>query len=181
MSIAGSEVYSWSAEVGEFGEEDVRPSSFYAVTVGNKYLIVTNSLGGITEATHALVSSTDNKELQHTVHNWSKLSQHPIWGYRQYVRKVGNSHSADVSFPISTAEVLMFYVDSKQEVAVLTVLGPQDNNGAPAINNNSAAKGLSFKRRTTEEWTATISLAGGQDTSDQLFRALSLFGFGAFV
>jgi hypothetical protein len=181
-SIAGTVVYGWSAQLGEYGEDDIRPTSFYATRVGDNYLIVTNDVDNIREVSDALVSLTDRSHLLRTVRDWNMVSRHSIWGYRRYTEKgKGHGENADPSFPISSAEALIFYVESEKKVAVVTILGAQNKDEEEAIKSNSAARALSFRRHSSKVWTATVALTGAHDASDQLFAALSLFGFGAFV
>jgi hypothetical protein len=96
-SAMGAPVWSWSAKIGEFGELDSRPSSFFATQLDHSYLLVSNDVKDLQEVAERLRSLDKESKVTQKFCDWTSINQYPFWGYRQY------KHSDKTSDGISYA------------------------------------------------------------------------------
>lgn len=179
-SVAGMRVVNWSAQLGEFGEEDKRSSEFYASQVGDVYVLIANDEEELQATAKALSSVISPNAVLDTIPEWKQFQDYEIWGYRRYKRaESGDQSAADPSFPINSAEGLAFGVDFNKDAATVNLVSSSTDEEA-VLKANPATKPLVFKRQGSRVWSLTIPLAH-EKAADQLYRVMSLFGFGAFV
>jgi hypothetical protein len=181
LTVAGTKVLGWSAAIGEFGEEDPRPTSFYANTINGQYILVSNNLDDLKTISETLSSATNPNRVLEEIREWKQIKGYAVWGYRRYKRrKTGDATVGDASLAIASAEALTFRVDFGAKVCVLSVSGSEANVDG-AIKGNPTAAFLPFRRQGLGTRSSTILLSDNQQSTDQLFAAISLLGFGAFI
>jgi hypothetical protein len=62
-SAPGPPVWTWSADLGEFGEGDPRSSSLYATQMAESYILVSNSLEELETVSGQLTSVNDDARI----------------------------------------------------------------------------------------------------------------------
>jgi hypothetical protein len=179
-SAGGAPVWNWGANLGEFGEEDTRPSSLYAAVIMNSYLLVSNNLGELQSVADKLTSPKDDSpQTLSTIRDWEFLSRQKLWGYRRYRHAAlvfGDASGMREVTP--SAEALVFYFDSKKQSCALRVLA---SDGSTADKINSWGVFPPLQTSTAGTWETTIPLSNNEQTSDRVFYVFGLFGFGVFL
>lgn len=180
-SAAGAQVWTWSAKLGEFGEEDPSASSFYAAQVADSYLLVSNNLEDLQEIANAITSSENPERVLARIRDWEQVSQHKVWGYRRYRHSgVVDREAAGMSDVTPGAEALIFFVKFENKVGVLRLVSSDTKEDAAA--KMSAVAGLPLMKPQTEGiWETKFLLAGDEESFERLARVLALFGFGAYM
>jgi hypothetical protein len=181
LSVAGAPAWNWSAKLGEFGEEDPRPSSFYATQIASSYLLVSNNLEDLQVTAKGLISSENPGRILAGIPDWELVRQHKVWGYRRYrYSGVVDREAAGMSFIPPGVEALIFFVDFEKKVGVIRLLS-SDISEDTAAKISAGAKLPPLKPQGAGVWEARIPLAGDEESSDRLIQAMELFGFGAYV
>lgn len=180
-SAAGAPVWNWSAMLGEFGEDDPRPSSLYATQVAHLYLMVSNNLEELQKVAELLASPDAVTRTLDEIPEWEFVHQQKIWGYRIYRHtEVVDPGAAALSYVSASAKALILLVDLKRRTSVVRLLtAPADERTAASINERAVLPPL--KPLTPGVWEAIIPLAGDFETRQRLVDILYLFGFGAAV
>jgi hypothetical protein len=174
-SVAGAPVWKWSAKLGEYGEEDPRPSLFYAAHIGVSYLLVSNSLEDLRD----IATRISSKMTVPGIPDWEIICQHREWGYRRYRHSgVADRTAAGMSSVTPSAEALMFFVDFDKEVSLMRLLSIDE---ATAAKINAKAKLPPLKSQGKGVWETKIPFAGNEESFGRLAGVMWLFGFGAYV
>lgn len=180
-SSDGAPVWNWSARVGEFGENDPRPSLFYASEIRDSYLLVSNDLQELEDVAAHLTSIEAGTRALSGVPEWRDLNSHMFWAYRRY-RHTGilNRDAAGMVNITPAAQTLYFYIDSERRVGILQLRASrEDDDTAHQIN---ATKMLpSFKRIAPRLWQSIVPLTSEDKDPDPMFAIGWLFGIGAVV
>jgi hypothetical protein len=178
---AGSPVWHWSAKLNEFGRDDPRPSSLYFTQVSETYLLVSNDLSNFQDIVGRLASSDQDLQALHHVRDWSSLEGHQFWGYRRYRHAdIVNSAAAGTSEVTPGAEALSFFLDFDKRTGVLHLFTSTTDEGT-AAKMNARTTLPKFKRDSPGIWEASTRLAGNQDSAEQMFGVMYLFGFGVYL
>ena len=177
----GTPVWNWSARLGEFGEGDPRPSSLYATQVAHSYLLVSNDLQELQTIAGRLASADEDRRMLTRIRDWEFVSQHRVWGYRRYRHSgVVDRVAAGMSDVTPGAEALIFFVDLKKKAGVLRLLSsPVDEGTAAKINARAVLPRL--KPRGVGVWETIIPLVGDEESFEQMFGIMGLFGFGIYL
>jgi len=179
----GVQVWNWSAELGEFGENDRRPSSLYVAQVGELYILISNNMEGL-RTTYSQLRSPQEGLSKPVSSGWEFVGEREYWGYRRYRHeKITDKEASGITDITSSAQVLLFSVDFQKDFGVLRLLA-SDSTAAEKLNAATAnSKGaLPVLRKTTHgAWEAKVGLLGDQKSADQMFELMSLFGFGIYL
>jgi hypothetical protein len=173
MSSAENAVWKWSAPPTE---GHAQPYTFYATQVAHSYLLISNSLDDV----HAISAKlgSDTAPSLSGFRDWETISQHEVWGYRRYRHDEQNKTAAGTSEVTPDAEALAFYADPKQKTGILRLFS---RTAGTADKMNGTRMISPFKSAGNGVWETTIPLTGDQKTSEQMFAAMSWFGFGVYV
>lgn len=174
MSSAEASVWKWSVK-GEEGHPE--PYTYYAAQVATSYVLISNNLDDLRTMSTKLSASNAAPSLS-GIRDWEALSQHEVWGYRRYRHDEQNKTAAGTSEVTPDAEALAFFADPKQKTAVLRLFSP---TASTADKMNGTGILSPFKAAGSGVWETTIPLTGDQRSSDQMFVAMSRFGFGVYV
>jgi hypothetical protein len=177
----GITVWSWSAKLGEFGEGDPRPSSFYATQVRQDYILVSNDLGELRKIADALSSTEDDPRGLSSIRDWASVSHHDVWGYRRYRQEeTVDSEAAGTTNVTPGAEALVFFFDFKDKSGVLQLFcSPGDDSTAAKMNG---VPGMPrFRHVRSGVWESTVQLSDDSTVSEPLFVTMGLFGFAAYL
>jgi len=181
--IGQAPMWSWSADLGEFGEADRRPSTLYTAKVG-RFVLVSNDLGGLQSVAARLVSpDTRNSDLA-DIRDWRTLTQHDFWGYRHYRHTgVADPEAAETSEVTPSAQALAFFADYQQKEGVVQLFA-SDKTTAEKLDNTivSHKAALSpFRATGSGSWQSEVALSGNERSSEGMFEIMSLFGFGVYL
>jgi hypothetical protein len=180
-SAAGAPVWTWSAKLGEFGEEDRRPSSFYAAQFANSYLLLSNNPEDLQATAKAITSSENPNKVLAGIRDWEQVSQHKVWGYRCYRHSgVVDREAAGMSSVTPGTKALIFLVDFGNKACVIRLFS-SDTNADTAARISSVYKLPSMKPQAAGVWETRFPLAGDEESWDRLVTVMDLFGFGVYV
>jgi len=180
-SVAGASIWSWSAKLGEFGEDDPRPSSFYATQIAGSYLLLSNNLEDLQATAKGLIWSENPETILTGIRDWEMVRQHEVWGYRRY-RHTGvvDAEAAGMSWVTPGAEALVFFVDFEEKISVMRLSSSGRNEDA-AAKMNATAKLPPLKPEGGGVWETRIPLTGDEGSFERLANVMDCFGFGVYV
>ena len=184
VSAAGMPVRTWTAKLGEFGENDQRPSALYAVQVGQSYVLVANDLKELQFLAKHLASTGLDSHTLSEIREWESVSQQEVWGYRRY-RHTGivDTMAAGMADVTPGAEALIFFLNSDKRTAVLRLLASDDST-TEKINAEMAKANIAWpplKPSGPGTWETTISFSGDENSADRTFIVVGLFGFPVYL
>jgi hypothetical protein len=181
-SADGMPIWSWTAKLSEFGENDTKSSSIYAAQVGQSYALVSNDLKELQTLAARLSSHDGDSQPLTGVREWSSVSRHEVWGYRRY-RHTGvvDQMAAGMTDVRPGAEALAFFLDSREKAIVLRLFlnPPADERTVALINSRATLPPL--KPSGGGVWETTIPLAGNEESSERTFIVVGLFGFPVYL
>ena len=181
--IGQATMWSWSADLGEFGEADRRPSTLYATQVG-RFVLTSNDLGELRDVAAGLESKGTRKSDLADIRDWTTLNQHDFWGYRRYRHTgVSDPEAAGTSEVTPSAQALAFFADYKQKEGIVRLFA-SDKTTADKIDNTivSHKAALSpFRATGSGSWQTEVALSGNERSSEGMFEIMSLFGFGVYL
>jgi hypothetical protein len=188
-AASGDSTWSWTTSVGELGEGDPRPSSFYATQISRSYLLVSNNLEDLRDVRVALNGTDNTSAALGSLPEWQLLLTHDIWAYRRYrfVAPAGIDPGQDgwkrvsgMEDVLPGTEALFLWVDSHEHRANLHLVDKsKEARTAGLINGRGGLPPL--KQTGAGVWEAVILLADNEESFDHLFGALYMFGFGAYL
>lgn len=181
-SASGNPVWHWSAPPQE-GHPG--PYTFYAAQVSGSYILVSNNFDQLRATAALLTSSETGTPRLADVRDWKFISQREYWGYRHYrhTSVLNDEAASGVTYVTPSAEDLIFFADPKQRKGVLRLVAA-DNGAIEKLNAamaNAKAALPPMKRIRAGVWEAAISFTGDQQTSEQMFDVMGLFGFAVYL
>jgi hypothetical protein len=180
-SARGMTIWNWQVKLGEFGENDPRPSSLYATQVEQSYVLVSNDLEELQTIAKRLASpGRDSPDLS-GIREWASVSPNDIWGYRRYRHTgIADRIAAGMRGVTPGAEALIFFPDFERNAGVLRLLNsPADER--TAANLNATAKLPPFRSTGAGAWETLIPFSSGEKTLEWMIGAMGLFGFGLYL
>jgi hypothetical protein len=175
VSSAEASTWKWSA-AGTEGHPE--PHQFYATQVAGSYVLISNNLDDLHQVS-AQLSSNDHALNLSGIRDWESISQHEVWGYRTYRHSEGENKDAAGTVDVTPdAQALAFFFDAKQKAGVLRLFSPTAGTADKMNGTNLLSP---FKATGSGAWETIIPLTGDQKSSDQMFVAMSWFGFGIYV
>ena len=175
-------VWTWSAKLGEFGEEDPRSSALFATQLMHSYIVVSNDLEELLGLSARLASVGDDSSVLAGIRELNDASQHEFWGYRKF-----RHDQFQVNGRISTgvritpdAEALITYVDLKKQTGVLRLLSYKADD-ATAVNINANGNVPPLKPIEPKIWETNFPLAEVGPFHESAFWVQWLFGLGVVV
>jgi len=181
-SVADAPVWIWSANLGEFGERDPRPSALFATQLKRSYVVVSNDLEELLNVSGRLTSAGNDAAVLGRVREWNDVSQHQFWGYRKFrhdqIRVTGTISTGAQITP--DAEALITYVDLKKKTGVLRLLSFKVDD-ATAKNINAGAVIPPLKPIGPRVWQTDFPLIQAGGSSESAFWVQWLFGLGVAV
>ncbi len=181
-SLAGMQVWKWSAKLGEFGEENSQElSTFYAVQVADSYLVISNNPGDFRVIVSGLRAPENLGAILAGIPGWEAVSKHKIWGYRRFIQHgVVDPGAAGLPYVTKYAKAFSFFVDiQKREGVVLVVSSDMSENSA--LTKKPAAMLPPLKRLGGGIWEARFPFFKNGEGNDRLFLVMYLLGFGAYT
>jgi hypothetical protein len=178
--VAGSPIWTWSANVGEFGELNPKQSTFFAASIAGAYLLVANRLEELLTIANRLAPPTNSARLTRNP-NWSSLTPYSIWSYRRYRRAetVDRTAAGLLGVPRS-AEALIFYVDFGNKSVTLQLLDPTSDQRTVSAMADSANL-PPFRRLSVGKWEIDDSITGDEASFDRLAAIMGWIGFGSYI
>lgn len=190
-------VWSWSAELREFGEGDPSPSQLYAAQVfaaggvanlPRPFLLVSNDVKELQAMAERLVLREEDDPLRTLtgVREWKRLREHDYWGYRRYCHTgVVDRVAAGMTDVTPAAEALTFSVDFERRFGVVRLLSSTaDDITAEKINTRVLnGNGLFplFRPLGARTWQTIIRFTGNEKSLEGMFVMMGLFGLGGYV
>jgi hypothetical protein len=182
----GMQIWSWSAVLGEFGEEDHRPSNrpstLFATQVGKSYLLVSNDVAELQQLQRRLTLPITKEEHAKAINKWEGLLEHEMWGFRQY-RQAGvqNRMASGMDDVPPGAESLMFYLDARNQTVIVR-LNVDDSTSEFAVAKLYSSNRLPPPRTSgSGAWKVAMPLSGNQESSDRTFILMGMFGFAVYL
>jgi hypothetical protein len=178
---SGTSIWSWSVELGEFGEGDPRPSTIYGAQLGDSYLILSNSLQILQTLAENLLSVSNAARAVNEMRDWPSFSQHQVWGYRRYAHAEIHDKAAAGLLDVTTgAQALIFFADIMNKRAVIRLHCDVADEGTPAKIN---ARAILPRLKSGEGpfWTTAFPLNGNEEVQERILFVMGLFGFGAYL
>ena len=180
-SVASSPLWNWTTTIGEFGEDDPRPSSLFAIQVASSYLVVSNDLAELKAVAGKLADGSDNPRVLSDLRDWGFVSDHKVWGYRRYRHDdVADRMAAGMSDVSPGAKALIFFADLDKKTATIRLLCSISDERTVA-KMNARAMFPPFKSSGPEIWERTVPLSGDEDSFEQMFAVIGLFGFAVYA
>jgi hypothetical protein len=173
--------WSWSAKLREYGENDSRPSTLFASQVGASYVLISNDRGDLETLASRLTSNHDSAKELAAIREWRSFSAHPVWGYRRYRHNDDDPVAAGTKDVTEAVEALLFVVDEEKKGATLRLFTAKDDDVTPNRFNQKRWKLRAWKVIEPGVWETQILLAGNQKSSEGLFDAMFLLGFGVYL
>jgi hypothetical protein len=168
--------------VGEFGENDPKPSSLFATQVGRSYALVSNDLKELQVVAQRLASSDGDSEALNGIREWESVRQHEVWGYRRYRHSgIVDPMAAGMADVTPGVEALMFFLDSKKKAGVLRLFLKSHADERTVAMMNSRATLPPLKPSGVGAWQTTFPLAGDENSFEHLADVVGLFGFATYV
>lgn len=181
--IGEAPMWSWSADLSEFGEGDRRPSTLYAMQV-RQFVLISNGLEELRQVAGQLESREPRNNKSADIRDWTSLSQHDFWGYRNYRHTgVADRDAAGMSEVTPTAQALAFFVDYEEKKGVIRLFA-SDQTSAEKLDNtivSHKAAMLPFKASGSGSWQTEVPLSGDEKSSAGMFEVMGLFGFGIYL
>jgi hypothetical protein len=171
-------IWKWSME----GSRDQPASTpFYATQLGLSFVLVANNIDDLKKMALDLAPNACGAQSLIKVRELEDICAHDVWGYRRYKENADedpNSMAAATQDIMPGTRALAFFVDFKQRTGVLRLFS---STAATADNINAHLQSPFLSPTGSQTWQATIPFHGNEDTFDQMFRVMSLFGFGAYL
>lgn len=178
-TAAGAPVWSWTAELGEFGEQDPRPSTLYATQVADSYLLVSNSLEELRIMAERLWSSEADTKILGAIPGWEFVSKHEMWGYRRFPPGFVDTLSLPKVSPFASGtEAVVVAADWKKKNVTLQVLSSPRDEKSTATRLNELGMFPRMVRITPGVWKTTFSLIG---IDERDFDLIYLLGFAVYA
>lgn len=181
-SSGGLQVWKWSAQFGEYGEDDPkRSSTFYASQIASSYLVIANNRDDLQETVSRLAAANDSKAMLARVPDWDTVSEHKFWGYRRLGdSRVLNTEAEGMSLLTINAKTIILFVDSDDKQCVILIVS-SDMGRNSALTEKAASILPPFKHLGGGLWEAMLPFAENEEGHDRLFVVLNLFGFGEYT
>lgn len=183
-SVDGAPIWSWSAMIGEFGEDDRRPSSLYASQTKEGYLLISNNIEELQAVAEKLGSPHDESGNLAAIRHWRFVRPHDTWGYRRFPDQGFVDRLAHPKMPFLTpgTEALMFVVDWKKGIFSLRILLRSSDNteSISKLNGSGALPPLIALEPGT--WQVSFPVGGTEEQiTDRLHLIFGLLGFAAYT
>jgi len=181
--VEAGPIWNWSADLGEFGEEDPRSSSLYAIQIARSYILVSNNLDELENVSNRLTSADNGAQALAGIHEWNDLSRHEFWGYRKY--KHGEPRAIDRLFGgadqiTPQAEAVILYVDMKKQTGVVRLFTSSADD-TTARNINATGRIAPLTPVGPKVWETVFPLAEIGPFPDSAYWVWWLFGWGVLV
>jgi hypothetical protein len=178
---SGHPIWTWSVDLGEFGDRITRATSLYATEVGETYFVITNSLSELHSVSDEISSATRSAILS-KIRGWDSIERREFWGYRKY--KDARSRPPATMFNglagvESEAEGLILYVDLDHHRGVLRFLSTNPSDPT-AGHLHDVWRMPPVKSIGDGEWETLFPLAES-DPQETAFQVWWLFGLGTAV
>lgn len=111
----GWPVWRWTAKLGEFGEQDDRPSTLVALQMW-PYVLISNDPDSIFANAAALKRKTPPAVLN-TLREWKDVAQRKYWVYRRFRFDTPHAMAAGLTGIRKDAESLVLFYDSAPPLA----------------------------------------------------------------
>lgn len=178
-------VWHWTKSLGEFGENDPTPSSFYASAVQGQYMLLCNNLGDLQTVVNHLAPDYDSSGELAALRSLTLLEGREYWGYRRFrnpgIPAKGKSDDADT---LPGVEALSLTITFDTKAATLRVHAP-DERAVVALNSDLArTRGAGLSPLTgfgPDVWGTTFSLSGDRRSGESMFQIMGLFGFAVYL
>ncbi|HYL92337.1 MAG TPA: hypothetical protein VEW69_04195 [Alphaproteobacteria bacterium] len=189
----GEPIRTWSAALAEFGEEDLRPSSFYATQFGHSYIVVSNDVKELQAVARKLGPKDKEAQAVDLSPDLALLTGYEYWGYRRYQLTNAIDEQAGETADIKLGtDALVFHADRVKKNAVLRFVGAPESVQHTAANINAKNVLPTFRQFELGIWESNMSLSEStpgdrnmpQSKSRQSFDFMAavfdLFGFGVY-
>lgn len=172
-------VWTWSANLREYGEKDKRSSTLYMAKPSSRYLLVCNDIDELRALAGRLETSENRNKVAPDIREWSSLNAGHVWAYRRYRHNDVDPVAAGTNAITSGAEALLFIVDLEKKISRLRLFAADEET----------ARNLNQKRWKLGDWISVqpgawetlIPFVANRDTSERLFDAMILLGFGVYT
>lgn len=182
IRVGESQVWNWSAYLGEFGELDKKPSSLYATQIGKSYVMLSNKLEDLEIAAKQLAAGDHAAQGISKLKDWELVQQYEVWGYRRYRHEnLVDRTAAGMSHITNGAQALLFTFDWKQNKFRIRLHCVPGEESTPSKINSLAIFGR-LKALGGGVWEKVLPIVGGEeDTLERLASVMDLLGFGVYV
>ena len=179
----GEPIWSWSADLGEFGDRVARKSSLYATKVGDGYFVVANSLSELQSVSYEISSPRRSSSLVLSrLDGWDTIEVRQFWAYRRYV-------GAESRLPATIfnglkgiqpeARGLILYADLEHKQGILRIL-TANNDYATAEHLHEMWRMPDPKSIGNGEWEVVFPFSE-DDPQETSYQVWWLFGLGVAV
>lgn len=185
-SFAGQPVWTWTANLGELGENNPRASTLYAAQVGRSYVLVSNDLAEIQTVGEYLTSAAAGAEGLSGIRDWEFVRRHDMWAYRR-CRFAGVVDTSAVGLGDFTPAALAvaFWIEPGRKSGTLRLFtSPGDASAAVRFNEKMRQPGALLSPLAPAGpnlWEVSVSIAEGRRSGEELFEVTGLFGFATYL
>jgi hypothetical protein len=174
---SGLAVWTWTVDLGEFGDRTTHKSSIYVTELGSTYFLVSNNLDELQSTSQGIGLSTEQVP---QIREWDSVRQHEFWGYRKL--------RSPESRPLATifnglrgippeAEALILYVDFDHKSGLLRIVSSN------ADDQTARKVSITWKMPPPRsdgrgQWDILFTLTGSGSFPESSFQVLWLFGLG---
>jgi hypothetical protein len=176
-SAEGRSWWKWSAKLNEFGEEDSRESTFFAIKGAGLYLLITNSRSQL-ETLSAIDAQIKSGLVRVPADGDLKaLLAHRMWGLRNLRLTEKDSHDVVPPCIVSNFNQIMFDTDFTGNSYRVRVIDKADNADYPPCFTKSPSTHPFVHSAKKNTWT--LENAFVNDRNDSMLRSIFvLLGFG---
>ncbi len=178
----GFQVWTWSEDLGEFGDSKVRRSSLYVAQVAKTFVLFSNSLSEL-ESVSGVLASSSNQEIVLPGREWELVKKHQFWGCRMY-RPAHARPAATVFNGLEgvqpEAEALILFVDFKRQKGIIRLISSNPNDST----RRTLRKFIRIppaKPAGRGQWEFVFPLTGSGRYEDSSWSVMWLFGLGVAV
>jgi hypothetical protein len=179
-STVSGRIWSWSANLQEFGENEPRPSTLYVGETGQSYLLVSNNEEELQQLAVRLRDTSDNIfAVLAGLREWEEVGQHKFWGYRRYRHdRVVDKFAAGMTKVTPAMAELIVYADDGTTGILQLYCSTSDDS----TSKSAATMMPLLMPRGSGIWQASVPLTDEEKESmKSLIPMTWLFGFGIVV
>lgn len=179
--VNGAPLWRWSARIHEYGEDDDRPSTVFALEAGPSHVLVSNDEQSIRRVADSLERTAQHEGLLDALTEWKDVSRSPYWAYRRYrFADVGDPMAAAIDRVRRDAESLVLFTRPERQTAVLRLVSTQRvATGPEKLLDDTRLPSLSPV--TSRSWETSLSLLGGDRESEAMFLVMGFMGFAVYL
>lgn len=177
-TVNGWPVWSWTVRTGEPTSE----ITFFIAQPVPTLILIANDLKSLRSTAEHILSARPEGDALRALSDAREILSSPIFGYRRYRHDAtGLSKQASGAMEVSlAAEALVLLANLRSHLISIRYLSASASDRT--VEKLSGAGRLpKFIQTKPTMWQTAVPLLGSEQIQEQLFTAISLFGFGVYL